>query len=152
MKLAEALILRATAQKRIAQLRERLLRNAKVQQGDKPSEDPQELMRNLEQASEELLDLIQRINRTNVRTELEPGLTLADALAVRDVLGTRHEIYRKLAKNASVTHDRYSRSEVKFESTVTVAEIEKRADRLAIEHRELDTKIQAANWSTDLLE
>ncbi len=152
MKLAEALILRATAQKRIAQLRERLLRNAKVQQGDKPSEDPQALMKELEKTSEELLELIQRINRTNVSTELAPGLTLSDALAVRDVLGKKHETYRELAKRASLTHDRYSRSEVKFESTVAVAEIEKRADELAIEHRELDTKIQAANWSTDLLE
>ena len=34
MKLAEALILRADIQKNIAQLRERLMLNAKVQEGD----------------------------------------------------------------------------------------------------------------------
>ena len=36
MKLAEALILRADCQKRIAQLKGRLLVNAKVQEGDAP--------------------------------------------------------------------------------------------------------------------
>ena len=45
MKLAEALILRADCQKRIAQLKSRLLTNAKVQEGDKPAEAPQELSR-----------------------------------------------------------------------------------------------------------
>ena len=37
MKLAEALILRADCQKRIAQLKSRLLVNAKVQEGDAPA-------------------------------------------------------------------------------------------------------------------
>ena len=40
MKLAEALILRADCQRHIEQLKQRLLRNVKVQEGDKPSEDP----------------------------------------------------------------------------------------------------------------
>ncbi len=37
MKLAEALILRADTKKRFEQLRQRLLNNAKVQEGDKPA-------------------------------------------------------------------------------------------------------------------
>ena len=45
MKLAEALILRADCQKRIAQLKSRLLVNAKVQEGDAPAETPRELSR-----------------------------------------------------------------------------------------------------------
>ncbi len=48
MKLAEALILRADAQKRIQQLRERLNRSAKTQEGELPPEDPQELLAELE--------------------------------------------------------------------------------------------------------
>ena len=68
MKLAEALILRADCQKRIAQLKSRLLTNAKVQEGDAPAETPQELIAELERVSAELLDLIKRINRTNSAT------------------------------------------------------------------------------------
>ncbi len=152
MKLAEALILRADQQKRVEQLKQRLLRNAKVQEGDAPAENPQPLLEELDHVSEELEQLIQRINHTNSVTELEPGLTLTDALATRDVLRLKHGIYRDLAQAATVTQDRYSRSEVKFKSTVQVAEIQKQADQLAKEYRELDARIQQANWQTELLE
>ena len=97
MKVAEALILRADTQKRLEQLRQRLLRNAKVQEGDKPAEQPEALIQDLEGAAAELTQLIQRINRANAATELEPGVTLSDALALRDVLKLRHGTYASLA-------------------------------------------------------
>lgn len=152
MKLAEALILRADCQKRIEQLRQRLLRNAKVQEGDKPAEEPTELIQELERVSTELTHLIKCINKTNSAIELESGVTLSDALAIRDTLKLRHGVYRELAQAAIITQDRYSKSEVKFKSTVNVAEIQKQADQLAKEHRELDSKIQGANWLTELIE
>jgi hypothetical protein len=95
---------------------------------------------------------VQRINATNAATQLEPGMTLSDALASRDALKSRHTIYSGLAEAAVVTQDRYSKSEVRFRSTVNVAEIQKRADSLAVECRIIDTKIQEANWRTDLRE
>ena len=55
MKLAEALTLRADLQRRIAALRDRLKRNAKVQEGDTPAEDPAVLLRELDKN-----DLIER--------------------------------------------------------------------------------------------
>ncbi len=81
MKLAEALILRADCQKRIAQLKSRLLTNAKVQEGDAPAETPQDLIVELERAASELLDLIRRINRTNSATAFAGRGTISDALA-----------------------------------------------------------------------
>lgn len=152
MKLAEALILRADYQKRVEQLKQRLLLNAKVQEGDNPAEDPQDLIAELERVATDLTALIRRINKTNVAVELEPGLTLADGLAGRDIMGQRQTFYRQLAQSATVTHDRYSRSEVKFRSTVDIAALQKQADDLARQYRELDTKIQAANWAADVLE
>ena len=47
MKLAEALNQRADLQKRIAQLRERLSNNVKVQEGDQPAENPEDLFKEL---------------------------------------------------------------------------------------------------------
>jgi hypothetical protein len=152
MKLAEALVLRADHQRRVLQLKQRLLQNAKVQEGDQPAENPQALLDELERVAAELTDLIQRINRTNSATELEAGLTLSDALAVRDNLRALHTAYRELAQAGVIQQTRYSRSEVRFESTVNVADVQQRADQLAREHRDLDTRIQAANWLTDLLE
>jgi hypothetical protein len=152
MKLAEALILRADYQKRIEQLKQRLLRNAKIQEGDNPAESPEDLMKELEQISEELTQLIQRINKTNSSSTIDENRTLSDALAIRDVLKLKYGIYRELAEAASVTQARFSRSEVKFKSTVKISEIQKQADQLAKEHRDLDTRIQEANWLTDLME
>lgn len=152
MKLAEALILRADAQKRVEQLKQRLLRSAKVQEGDPPSEDPSALVRELNLVAAELLSLIQRINRTNSATRLSGGETMSDALAVRDVLKIRQGVYRDLAAAAAVTQDRRTQSEVKFKSAVSVAKMQKQADELAKAHRELDAKIQAANWEQTLHE
>ena len=59
--------------------------------------------------------------------------------------------YGELAKTATISQDRYSRSEVKFMSTVRVSDIQSKADELAKEHRELDAKIQEVNWKTELI-
>lgn len=50
MKLAEALSLRADLQKRLAQLRYRLVNNAKVQEGEVPSEAPADLLKELDES------------------------------------------------------------------------------------------------------
>ncbi len=151
MKVAEALALRADLQKRLEQLKQRLIKNARIQEGDTPSEDPVELQAELEKMAQELAGLMQRINRTNSATRFGQG-TLADALAERDVLKIRYNAYRELATAASTTQSRATRSEVKFVSTVSVAATQRRADDLARQYRELDTKIQEADWLTVLLE
>ncbi|MFV9691325.1 MAG: DIP1984 family protein [Desulfobacteria bacterium] len=151
MKLAEALILRSDLQRRTEQLKQRILRNAKVQEGDSPAEDPNDLLKEFESLSKKLTKLIQSINQTNSNTEIEKGVTLSDGLAQRDVLKIKHNIYSELAKAATVTHDRYSKSEVRFISTIKVAEIQKTVDKLAKEHRELDSMIQEVNWKTELI-
>ena len=58
MKLAEALALRADLQKRAAQLQTRLNNNAKVQEGERPAEDPQGLLAELDTVMEELEALL----------------------------------------------------------------------------------------------
>jgi hypothetical protein len=152
MKLAEALILRADMQKRIVQLRQRLNRNAKVQEGEKPAENPDALLDEMERTTKELVVLIQKINRTNSFTELEKGFSISDAIASRDNLVLKHSIYRDLAHAATITQDIRTKSEVKFKSTVNVSEIQEQADQAAKAHREIDTKIQEMNWHTELIE
>jgi hypothetical protein len=152
MKLAEALILRADSQKRLYELQSRLMRSARIQEGDKPAEDPRQLLVEIEEVAARLERLIQDINRTNSASVLEEGMTLTDALATRDLLRVRQEIYHDLAQAATVSHGRMSRYEIKFQSAVDVAEIQKRADELSVAHRELDTQIQEANWHLELME
>jgi len=151
MKIAEALALRADLQKRLEQLKQRLVKNARVQEGDKTEEDPVELQSELEKLAQELTSLVQRINRTNAASRFGDG-TLSDALAERDVLKIRYSTYRELAIAAGTTQSRVTRSEVKFVSAVSVAATQKKADDLARQYRELDTRIQEADWLTNLLD
>jgi len=77
MKIAEALALRADLQRRLEQLKQRLVKNARIQEGDAPEEDPAGLQSELEKSARELTLLIQRINRTNAASQFGAG-TLAD--------------------------------------------------------------------------
>jgi len=152
MKLAEALILRADIKKRIEQLRQRLYNNAKVQEGDAPAEKPEELIKEIEVATKEFEELIRKINKTNSETEFTKDKTLTDALAERDVLVLKRSVYSGLVNAATVTQQLYSRSEIKFVSTVNVAKTQKQADKLAKQFRELDAKIQEFNWRTEVVD
>ena len=149
MKLAEALNQRADLQKRIAQLKERLNNNVKVQEGDSPAEDPQELFKELDQTILQLKDLIGRINKTNLETLVE-GRSLTDIIADKDTLSLTISTLREVLENANVRSDRYSRNEIKFVRTIDIGQLQKTIDGLAKTLRELDVKLQQANWSTDL--
>ncbi len=155
MKLAEALMERADAQRRYAQVEERVKRFAKVQEGEAPAENPNALLAELDAIAAQIEKLVQRINKTNnVTATVAAGTqtrTLADRLAERDALAMQAKTYAELAKTASVTQDRYSKSEVRFVSAISVSATQKRADELAKRYRELDTMIQALNWTTELI-
>lgn len=153
MKLAEALILRADTQKRIEQLKQRLIRSAKVQEGEQPAENILELMTELDNAISQLTTLIKEINQTNVLTRFQlEASTLSDALAERDTLLIKRNAYSNLIDAAAIRQERYSRSEVRFISTVDIAAIQRQVDNLSRDYRELDSQIQALNWQTNLIE
>ena len=150
MKLAEALNQRADLQKRIAQLRERISNNVKVQEGDQPAEKPEDLFTDLDKSLKELESLIVRINRTNQETTWE-GKTLTEMIAAKDVLSLHLSTLRAILDEANVRSDRFSRNEIKFVRTIDVNELQKRVDDRSRELRELDSRLQQANWMTDLL-
>ena len=151
MKLAEALVLRGDLAKRLEQIKARALRNAKVQEGDEPAESPQTLLAEHDALALQFEALIAGINRTNSKTPVDRG-TLTDALAARDVLRLRQSTYHDLANEATITQLIGTRSEVRFRATVNVAKIQKKADDLSQAMRRLDTRIQEANWQTELLD
>jgi hypothetical protein len=153
MKLAEALANRADLQRRVEQMRGRLQKSALVQEGETPPEDPQELLEETERLVSELEGYVRRINRTNLSATLADGeTTLTDALARRDALALRYGILKTLVSTASDRLPRYGRSEIRILPAVEVAPLRRRMDEVARERRELDTAIQAANWTTDLVE
>ncbi len=150
MKLAEALNLRADLQKRIANLKERLIKNAKVQEGDTPSENPNTLLSELNDNIIELENIIKLINKTNSSTYIN-NESISDIIAKRDALGLKLSILRSFISESADKIERYSNKEIKILSTVNVAEKQKEIDNLSKEYRLIDTKLQGLNWTTDII-
>ena len=113
MKLAEALNLRADLQKRIANLKERLIKNAKVQEGDIPSENPHTLINELNDNIIELENIIKLINKTNSSTYVD-NESISDIIAKRDALGLKISILRSFVSESADRIDRYSNKEIKI--------------------------------------
>lgn len=151
MKLAEALILRADLQKRIEQIKNRLYNNVLTQEGELPSEDPVILLKEFVSSKKELTNIIKRINNTNNNTKFNDQWMLSDALVERDALLEMRSIFSTSAERASAKQDRYSRTEIKYVSTIDIQEFQKQVDEISKEYRKLDTEIQGLNWNIDLI-
>ena len=149
MKLAEALQERADIQKRLSQLRGRLLNNAKVQEGEKPVENPAELLQEMDGMILRLEELILRINMTNSAT-MDNGETLTSLLAKRECLQKKVDLMRDFLDRASELVERSAYTEIKVHSTVSVPEKRKELDALSKDLRNLDSRIQQLNWLTEL--
>ncbi|MCL2169029.1 MAG: DIP1984 family protein [Defluviitaleaceae bacterium] len=150
MKLAEALIERAELQKQNAKLLNRIQLNAKVQEGDEPAENPEELIAAYDSNMQRFLELVQRINKTNSSAQFGDEMTISDAIALRDYLGAKHKAYRGMYEAAMITVSRYSQNEIKFVRTIDTKVLQKQIDEIAKEYRQIDTKLQGLNWTIDL--
>jgi hypothetical protein len=151
MKLAEALAERSDCQKRLEVIKSRLADSARIQEGEEPVEDPNELLAEADRAYGRLLTLISAINRTNSRSEFDTERSISDAIAERDVIGKRRDFLLGVSESGTSRWDRISRSEVRYVMTVPVKELRAQADKLAKRYRELDLQIQELNWKTDLI-
>jgi hypothetical protein len=152
MKLGEALALRSDVQTRIHQLKTRLAANAQVQEGETTPEDPAALMQEFDALIDQWVDLVRKINRTNMATRLPDGSTVTDALAFRDALTEKYRTLRSLADSASEQKQRYGRAEIRILPAVDVAALRSRVGEVAQQRRELDVLVQELNWSTDLVD
>lgn len=151
MKLAEALIERAEIQKKNSQLISRITSNAMVQEGDVPSEQPEQLIAEYEANMERFLVLVQRINDTNSNTLFDDAITVAAAIAKRDFLGAKIRSFRTIYESATIKSERYSQKEVKFVRCIDAKALQDAIGRMSKEYREIDTKLQGINWTVDLI-
>lgn len=150
MKLAEALMLRADMQTKLVRLQSRIKANAVVQKGNKPQENPEQLLREAFKVLDELEDLITRINETNLRTKLPDGRTVSAAMAERNRLERQHALVLAADEANKSTPDRHGLSEIKWVPQLDSARLQRQADEISKQIRELNAKIQATNWKTDL--
>ncbi|MBS0187860.1 MAG: DIP1984 family protein [Planctomycetes bacterium] len=150
MKLAEALLLRADLQKKLARLRDRIVGNVLTQQGDKPHEPPDKLLRDAMAVITELETLVARINRTNSSHKLQGKQTLMEAIAARDGLKLKHALLEATIAGTKKEPDRYSAREIKWVVQVDVANLQKEVEMTAKKIREINAEIQEANWKITL--
>src|SRR5437762_1758410 len=148
MKLAEALLLRADLQKKAASLRERVVANAVVQQGDRPHENPDQLMKEAFGVMSDLESLVAKINRTNLETKLPDGRTLTEAIARRETLIGQNALLVAAIAGCRKEPERYGVREIKWVATLKVSKLQKQADDLAKKIRELNGVMQESNWKS----
>ena len=91
------------------------------------------------------------VAKTGYFAGVEPGGSISDAIAERDVVAKRRDFLAGVAEAASTRQDRYSKSEVRFVATVPVGKLQAEVDQLAKRYRELDTRLQELNWKTGLI-
>lgn len=152
MKLADALLLRSDMNKKIASLSERIKGNCRVQDGEKPGEDPQKLLEEAFRVLQEFERLVGRINRTNLVVKIAGGKTMTAAIAERDRMSAQHKILKTAADACRIETNYYSNSEIKWKPVLKVDSLEKQADDLSKDIRELNSAIQEANWANELLD
>lgn len=118
MKSAEALSLRADSVRRIEQLRARIVRSARLQEGEDPAEDAAALLAEASEVLGEFETLVRRINHINAVTVVDTDSTPTDALALRDALRLRRSVVTAAADAVAGKNQpgyaRQSRSEPKM--------------------------------------
>lgn len=152
MKLAAALLLRADTQKKLASLQTRAQKYAFIQEGERPAEDPTEILREVEAVAAALQRLVFNINRTNLHNTVNGGQSITEALALRDSLTLRHRILQSVIDACAKPPERYGLKEIRWVATLNVRDLQKQVDDLAKEIRELNSAIQEAGWRVELEE
>ena len=77
---------------------------------------------------------------------------MTQLLAEKDVLQKKLDIYRSVYSRAIIRNERYSRNEIRFVSIINGESLQKNINAMSKQYRELDLKIQQANWTTELMD
>ena len=153
MKLGEALSLRAKKAQQLDELKQRVLANILTQEGEDPAEDPDALISEFERVSDELSELVEKIARTNIERSTSDGENLLTLLHRRETLRRKRNLLSMVANQATPTQNqfRWTRTEIKFVTTIDVQARRQAIDELDQEIRALDSKLQETNWQVDLV-
>ena len=150
MKLAEALLLRTDMQKKLSSLRQRIAKNALLQEGQEPNEQPEELIKQSFEVLDQLGRLTTVVNSANLEHTLPDGRTMTAALAERDMLREKHAVLQTGISATQQEPDRYSARQIKWIPALCVADLQRQSDDLSKQIRELNAKIQATNWAIEI--
>ncbi|WP_111860354.1 DIP1984 family protein [Acinetobacter sp. CFCC 10889] len=151
MKIAEALMLKNDYQQKLNSLKQRINKNVLVKDGDEPSEDPNELIKQAFSLSQELQTCISNIHLTYAKTKLSDGRSFVNIINQRDDYCEKHQILLQAIQH-SEQFNHCNASETKWKKIISVSRLQKQADELGLKIRELNMRIQEANWKIEIIE
>lgn len=149
MKLAEALLEYRALKEHITFLSDYLCQNLTYKEGSQPQDNLDDLFKDLKTSLSRQEKLITMINLRNCITRVD-NRTLTEMMAYRDALMSEIKIKQNILKNSSQHSLNTNGSSIKILSNLDSGKLRKEIDTLAKELRELNTKIQFTNWSTEL--
>lgn len=152
MKLAEALLLRSDLQTKLASVQQRINNNVLIQEGDEASENANTLIEDALAINAQLQQIIQSIHYTNAHAKTIHGNALLAVLNQRDSLTQQHRILQQAIDSSRRENGRYSSSEIRWIKTISVADLQKKADTISQQLRQNNLEIQASNWQIELIE
>lgn len=152
MKLAEALIERRDLQNKLLELKNLMLANTLVEEDSEPDIEVADLLRQYDQASKQLEELIVAITKRNqevVVTVNGTTCSLQSLLGKRARLRQKYDLYTSVLE-ATRENRRFGRNEIRMVKTVSVKDFTEKLDELAKALRQTDGVIQQTNWLEEL--
>lgn len=150
MKLAEALNLRSTLVKEIAELRKRLVDCVSIQEGETPIDSGEDLLNELETLIAHLHRLVYQINLTNLKIK-DNGKSITELLAERDELGMRTSILNDALRRLNDNKVRYHSDDIRYIRMVEPSYLRELLSKESAKLRQLNLKIQMLGWTHDLI-
>ena len=121
-----------------------------VQEGELPSENVDELLKQASGVMQEHIKIVQLINAANQTQKLTDGRLLGVTLADRDALVLQHSLVTAAIQATNKDVIRYGLKEIKWIPQINIAAMQKRSDDLSKSIRDINISIQAANWQLDV--
>ncbi|ACN84260.1 DIP1984 family protein [Brachyspira hyodysenteriae] len=150
MKLGEALLKKDEYVKKIDNLKKRVKNNVVMKEDNENNEDPNDLIKEYIETNNELSDLIMKINNKENTTRLEIGISISEAINIKDKLTREIDIYKSILKEVNSKDFRTAKNELKMKVLINVKDIQNEFDKLSKALNDIDIMIQSANWNTDL--
>lgn len=150
MKLGEALLKRDECIKKLENLKKRVKSNVVLKDDNENNENPNDLINEYLENNNELSDLIIKISNKEHNTKLEIGISIADAINIREKLYREMDIYKAILKELNSKDYRNAKNEIKMKVLVNVKEIQAELDKLTKAYNDIDVIIQSTNWNVDL--
>lgn len=150
MKLAEALLLRRDLEAKLTALKQKILANALIQEGDTLETSMEDAMKEYKKTNEEFAQLVVKINKRNSTANLyDTDKLIVEALEERESLRRQYSLLNETIETANDIR-RYGRNEIRMVRTVDTKELTNQINDVSKKLRELDGKIQQTNWLVDL--